>query len=52
MKIAVAADERAGVAEAVVDALRSRGHEVVAHGALVEGEPGDVENIRHVDQIN
>src|SRR5437764_13462636 len=41
MKIAVAADERTGVAEAVVEALRSRGHEVVAHGALAEGERDD-----------
>ena len=41
MKIAVAADERAGVADAVVEALRSRGHEVVAHGALAEGERDD-----------
>jgi ribose 5-phosphate isomerase B len=41
MRIAVAADERTGVAETVVDALRSRGHEVVAHGALVEGERND-----------
>ena len=41
MRIAVAADERTGVAEAVVDALRSRGHEVVAHGALADGERDD-----------
>src|SRR6187551_2005979 len=41
MRIAVAADERAGVAEAVVDALRSRGHDVVAHGALADGERDD-----------
>jgi ribose 5-phosphate isomerase B len=41
MKIAVAADERTGVAEAVVDALRSRGHEVVPHGALADGERDD-----------
>src|SRR3954463_6167336 len=41
MKIAVAADERTGVAEAVLDALRSRGHEVVAHGALAAGERDD-----------
>jgi ribose 5-phosphate isomerase B len=41
MRIAVAADERTGVAEAVVDALRSRGHEVVTHGALAEGERND-----------
>ena len=41
MKIAVAADERTGVADAVVEALRLRGHEVVAHGALAEGERDD-----------
>jgi ribose 5-phosphate isomerase B len=41
MKIAVAADERTGVAEAVVDALRARGHDVVAHGALADGERDD-----------
>ena len=41
MKIAVAADERTGVAEAVVEVLQSRGHEVVAHGALAAGERDD-----------
>jgi ribose 5-phosphate isomerase B len=41
VKIAVAADERAGVAEAVVDALRARGHDVVAHGALNDDERDD-----------
>jgi ribose 5-phosphate isomerase B len=41
VKIAVAADERTGVAEAVVEALRSRGHEVLAHGALADGERDD-----------
>ena len=41
MKIAVAADERTGVADAVVEALRSRGHEVVAHGALNDAERDD-----------
>src|SRR4051812_11123668 len=41
MRIAVAADERTGVAEAVVEALRSRGHEVLAHGALADGERDD-----------
>ena len=35
MRIAVSADERTGVAEAVVEELRARGHEVAAlHGAL------------------
>ena len=41
MKIAVAADERTGVAGAVVEQLRERGHEPVVHGALVEGERAD-----------
>jgi ribose 5-phosphate isomerase B len=41
MKVAVAADERVGVAEAVLDELRERGHEPVAHGALAEGERDD-----------
>jgi ribose 5-phosphate isomerase B len=41
MRIAVAADERAGVADAVVEALRSRGHEVVPHGALSDVERDD-----------
>ena len=41
MRIAVASDERAGVAEAVVEELRRRGHEPVAHGALADGERPD-----------
>jgi ribose 5-phosphate isomerase B len=41
MKIAVAADERVGVAEAVVEELRRRGHEPIAHGALADGERDD-----------
>ncbi|MBB4663353.1 RpiB/LacA/LacB family sugar-phosphate isomerase [Conexibacter arvalis] len=41
MRIAVAADERTGVAEAVLEALRARGHEPVAHGALAAGERAD-----------
>ena len=41
MKIAVAADERVGVAEALVEELRKRGHEPIAHGALAEGERED-----------
>jgi ribose 5-phosphate isomerase B len=41
MKIAVAADERTGVAEAVVDELRRRGHEPIVHGALNEEERDD-----------
>ena len=41
MKIAVAADERVGVAETVLDELRKRGHEPIPHGALAEGERED-----------
>src|SRR5213595_2234913 len=41
MKVAVAADERTGVAEAVVEELRRRGHEPIVHGALVDGERDD-----------
>ena len=39
MRIAVAADERTGVAEALVEELRRRGHEPTLHGALTDGEP-------------
>jgi ribose 5-phosphate isomerase B len=38
MKIAVAADERVGVAETVLVEIRKRGHEPIAHGALAQGE--------------
>src|SRR5919197_3215187 len=41
MRIAVAADERVGVADRVVEELRKRGHEVVAHGALNDDERDD-----------
>ena len=41
MKIAVAADERVGVAEAVLEELRKRGHEPLPHGALAEDERDD-----------
>jgi ribose 5-phosphate isomerase B len=41
MRIAVASDERTGVAEAVVEELRRRGHEPVPHGALRDGERDD-----------
>lgn len=41
VRIAVAADERTGVAAAVVDGVRRRGHEVVLRGALAEGERDD-----------
>jgi ribose 5-phosphate isomerase B len=41
MRIAVAADERTGVAEAVAAGLRERGHDVLAHGALADDERPD-----------
>ena len=41
MKIAFAADERVGVAGAVLEELRRRGHEPIPHGALAEGERDD-----------
>ncbi len=41
MRISVAADERTGVADAVVEQLRERGHEPITHGALNEGERDD-----------
>lgn len=37
----MAADERTGVAETVVEQLRERGHELVAHGALNPEERDD-----------
>ncbi len=41
MRISVCADERVGVAETLLDELRARGHETVAHGALAQGERED-----------
>jgi ribose 5-phosphate isomerase B len=41
MRISVAADERVGVAEGVLDELRKRGHELIPHGALSEEERDD-----------
>jgi ribose 5-phosphate isomerase B len=41
MKIAVAADEQTGVADAVVAELRKRGHEPIPHGALNDAERDD-----------
>ena len=41
MKIAIAADERTGVADAVVEEVRRRGHEPLLHGALADGERDD-----------
>src|SRR5436305_6962942 len=41
MKIAVAADELTGVAEAIPDELRRRGHEPIVHGAYDAGQRPD-----------
>jgi ribose 5-phosphate isomerase B len=41
MKISVAADERTGVADAVLEQLRERGHDLIPHGALDPGERDD-----------
>src|ERR687891_1023504 len=41
MRISVAADERTGVAEAVAEELRKRGHDPVLHGALNREERDD-----------
>jgi ribose 5-phosphate isomerase B len=41
MKISVAADERTGVADAVVRELERRGHEPLVHGALSDAERDD-----------
>ena len=41
MRISVAADERTGIAENVVEELRVRGHDVTLRGALAEDERAD-----------
>jgi ribose 5-phosphate isomerase B len=41
MRIAVAADERVGIADVVVEELRKRGHDVLTHGALNDSERDD-----------
>jgi ribose 5-phosphate isomerase B len=41
MRIAISADERVGIAEALLEELRKRGHEPVAHGALSDTERDD-----------
>jgi ribose 5-phosphate isomerase B len=41
MKIAVAADERVGIAAALVEQLRQRGHQPIPHGALSDEERDD-----------
>jgi len=41
MRIAVACDERTGVADALLGALERRGHELALHGAFAETERDD-----------
>ena len=41
MRISVAADERTGVADQVVEEIRRRGHDPILHGALADGERPD-----------
>lgn len=41
MRIAVAADERTGIADTVVASLTARGHEPLLHGALTDAERDD-----------
>ena len=41
MRVAVSSDERVGIAEAIVEELRGRGHEPIPHGALSETERDD-----------
>jgi ribose 5-phosphate isomerase B len=41
VRIAVAADERTGIADSVVEELRRRGHEPVLHGAFSQEERDD-----------
>ena len=41
VRIAVATDERTGVAEALVEILREHGHEPLLHGALSDAERDD-----------
>ena len=41
MRVAIAADERTGIAERLAEELRRRGHETIPHGALADGERDD-----------
>ena len=41
MRIALSADELTGIASALPEALRRRGHEVLLHGAYAESERSD-----------
>ena len=41
MRISVSADERVGIADALLEELRRRGHEPLPHGALNDSERDD-----------
>jgi ribose 5-phosphate isomerase B len=41
VRIAIAADELTGIAQAIPDELRRRGHDVILHGAYSSGERAD-----------
>ena len=41
MRVSVSADERVGIADAVVEELRKRGHQAIPHGALNDSERDD-----------
>ena len=41
MRVALASDERTGVADALVEELGRRGHEPILHGAYEDSEPDD-----------
>ena len=41
MRVSVSADERVGIADAVLEELRRRGHEPIPHGALNDSERDD-----------
>jgi ribose 5-phosphate isomerase B len=41
VRISVSADEDTGVARAVLDEIRARGHQVLPHGALAAGDRPD-----------
>ena len=41
MRVSVSADERVGIADAVLEELRRRGHEPIPHGALSDSERDD-----------
>lgn len=50
MRIAVSSDERTGVADAVVEELRRRGHEPLPHGALADGDRANVEHLAEIER--